>query len=80
LVALIDTKRSRSSSGTRGLRASSRTRQLKDSQLISRLKKRAPFWGTPSGKSCGSGNGVRRKSACVMVLAFKADESGLGVG
>ena len=57
---------SSNSSGTAGFAASSSTRQLKASQLSSRLKKRPGPAVSAKGSSTGAGKGERRKSAWVM--------------
>ena len=59
------------SKGTRVFRASSRTRQLKLSQLSSRLKKRSDPVGETSGMWTGAGVGCFRKSACVIGRCWK---------
>ena len=61
LAALIETKRSRSSSGWRGFSASSTTRWLKSSQESSRLRKRSGLSGAMPG--AGGAASARRLAA-----------------
>jgi hypothetical protein len=68
----MDRNRSRSSKGTDGFDASSNTRQLKASQLSSRLKNRFGPVVSALGSATGEAKGELRKSAWVMLFPIAA--------